>query len=79
MCILRLTFFHTRHQSDVKEKTALQMHVAPQIAVHCCQYAPDVVPDMPQMMLLPTADMIQRLPLDGAVIGTFEFCPVCSV
>ena len=26
------------------------MHVAPWIAVHCWQYAPDVVPDMPQMM-----------------------------
>ena len=36
-------------------------------------------PDMPQMMLLPTADIIQRLPLDGAVIGTFEYCPVCSL
>ena len=58
---------------------ASQMHVAPRIAVHCWQYAPDVVPDMPQMMLLPTADIIQRLPLDGAVVGTFEYCPVCSV
>ena len=50
-------------------KTASQMHVAPQIAAHCWQYVPDVVPHMPQMMLLSTADIIQRLPLDGA--GTF--------
>ena len=47
------------------------MHVALRIAVHYSQYATDVVPDMPQMMLLPTADITQRLPLNGAVIGTF--------
>ena len=34
----------------VMKKTASQMHVAPQIVVHCWQYAPDVGPDMPQMM-----------------------------
>ena len=55
------------------------MHAALRIAVHCWQNAPDVVPDMPQMMLLPTADIIQRLLLDGAVIGTFKHFPVCSV
>ena len=32
-------------------KTASQMHVAPPIAVHCWQYAPDVVPDIPRLML----------------------------
>ena len=30
-------------------------------------------------MLLPTADIIKRLPLGGAVMGTFKYCPVCSV
>ena len=34
--------------------------------------------DMPQMMLLPAVGIIQRLPLDGAVIGTFKYCSVCS-
>ena len=51
-------------------KRASLMHVAPRIAVHCWQYAPDVVSDMPRIY--------QRLPLDGAVIGTFDFCLVCS-
>ena len=41
----------------------------------CC---PRYAPDMPQMMLLPTADIIQRLPLDGVIIGTFEYCHVFS-
>ena len=36
-------------------KTASQMHVATQIAVHCWQYAPDVVSDMPQMQISKTA------------------------
>ena len=31
-------------------KTASQMPVAPRIAVHSWQYAPDVAPDMPHMM-----------------------------
>ena len=51
------------------------MHVAPQIAVHCWQYAPDVGPAMP---IAPDDVIIhcgyQRLSLDGAVIGTFEHC-----
>ena len=47
-------------ESDVK--TASQMHVALRIAVHCWQYAPDVVPDMPQMMLF------------NNCIGTLEYC-----
>ena len=38
-------------------KTGSQMHVAPRIAVNCWQYAPDVVSDMPQMMLLSNADI----------------------
>ena len=37
------------------------MHVAPQIAVHCWQYAPDIVPDMPQMMLSSSADIKESL------------------
>ena len=44
------------------------MHVAPQIA-----------DNMPQMLSqnAPDAD-IKRLPLDSAVIGTFEYCSVCA-
>ena len=41
-----------------------QMHVAPRIVVQFCpllEYAPDVVPDMPQMMLLSTADFVDCL------------------
>ena len=41
------------NQTDIK--TASQMHLAPQIAVHCWQYAPDVVSDMPQMRISKTA------------------------
>ena len=33
------------------------MHEAPRIVVHCCLYAPDVVPDMPQVMSFSTADI----------------------
>ena len=53
----------------VSKKTPSQMHLAPWIAV---QYAPDVVSDMPQIC------GYQRLPLDGAVIGTFKKY-VCSL
>ena len=45
------------HQS----KHASQMHVAPRIVVHCWQYAQDVAPDMPRMMLLSTADIIELI------------------
>ena len=37
------------------------MPVALRIAVHYSQYAPDVVIDMPQMMLLSTADITDCL------------------
>ena len=42
---------------EVDLKRASLMHVAPRIAVHCCPITPDVAPDMPQMMLLSTADI----------------------
>ena len=71
------------------------------------QTCPRHAPNMPQMMLLSTADIkdclwmalslellitapyvlielqlcseaIKKLRLDGAVIGTFEYCSVCS-
>ena len=47
-CVLRLGWM--TWCSKLTLKTASQMHVAPRIVVHCRQYAPDVVPDMPQIL-----------------------------
>ena len=59
-----------RIRQQLVEKTASQMHVAPRIVVFCWS-CPRHAPD----------DVIihcgyQKLPLDGAVIGTFEYCSI---
>ena len=41
-----------------RTKTASQTRVAPRIVVQRWQYAPDVVPDMPQIMLLSSVEII---------------------
>ena len=53
-------------------KTASQMHIAPQIAVH-------IGDNMPQKLsqMCPRCGY-QKLPPDGAVIETFDYCSVCS-
>ena len=48
------------------------MHIAPQIAVH-------IGDNMPQKLsqMCPRCGY-QKLPPDGAVIETFDYCSVCS-
>ena len=71
--VCRDYLFFPKFCGILMKKTASQMHVAPQIVVHGWQYAQDVVPDMHQMMLLSTADIIDFLSMALKLLNTAPY------